>query len=876
MKRMKCIVSLFLVLAVANVCSVFSFAPTVSAKGSEDDVAVARAFGFYGEEAFARMDSSYPLKRSEFVAMMIHALPYGANFASGTIGFTDVPEDGLYTKEIRQAVGMGLIQNGDGLFRPTDDITVSEATAIWLRLLGYDFYAQKAGGFPSGYLKTASSLGLLDDIAADRHGSLTSETAARMFCNAFDIEIMQLTESNGKVHASKTDGKTFLSEVLDAKKAKGIMKATALNGWLNGGTETLSEDGYVVIDGKKYDAATSGAEKCFGYKTEFYYRETEDSDIEGVILYASPVVSKNDFSIFAEDIEGFSSGSYTYMEGNNTQTTDSVGKNCDVIYNGRCITSSFHQYVPKHGQVSFVDNDNDGNFDVLFITDYESVVVDRVDLSENTIYKKGNFDFVELENDNEKIRFVLEDKRGEKVELRDVAEWSILSVAESDDGKLIRIVLSNDVLTGSVGEFSQEDADGGVVKINGDEYAYISDCGFVPSAGLKGSFCLDAYGRVVCVKTPTGESVGFIIAVSAETGISNKLQVKMLDETGSVLIYDCAQKVLLNSSSYKDGSQLEAALKLASGRDSAEQLVKYGLDADGAISRMETAVPYSDTLNYDSASQFHESVPYKTYYCYKAWAQNFKDDVRTSSNTKVFVIPKDKEKLENYAVYEDGASYFNNGSYYITAAYNMNYDTPYADYMVVFKGTDSSVSIPDDTPITLITGKSKRMNSDEEVGYKFTGLSAGKEISFYMPEDEMFTKYNLAVGDIIRYSADADGEVEAIDKLYDSKSGSMTTTNPSTSDYIAQRRYFCGDVYYYVKDLAAVAFKPVSDVSVRDDVEYIFPDGFKYVYEFDSKTGKARVASQSSIRDYLHNGNDYSKVFVYNWYGDPRALVIFN
>ena len=77
--------------------------------------------------------------------------------------FADVEHTHWVLRPLSFAYEMGIITgDGDGNFRPNDNITEREAITMVVRALGYEENAQESGGFPDGYLQIAEELGLFE------------------------------------------------------------------------------------------------------------------------------------------------------------------------------------------------------------------------------------------------------------------------------------------------------------------------------------------------------------------------------------------------------------------------------------------------------------------------------------------------------------------------------------------------------------------------------------------------------------------------------------------------------------------------------------------------------------------------------------------
>ena len=73
---------------------------------------------------------------------------------------------------------------------PENGVTAQEAIKIIVNLLGYSPFAESNGGYPSGYLKTASRYGILKDMTLDFEKTIIREEVATLIDNALDVPMM--------------------------------------------------------------------------------------------------------------------------------------------------------------------------------------------------------------------------------------------------------------------------------------------------------------------------------------------------------------------------------------------------------------------------------------------------------------------------------------------------------------------------------------------------------------------------------------------------------------------------------------------------------------------------------------------------------------
>lgn len=107
--------------------------------------------------------------------------------------FDDI-ENHWAAKEISFAYDIGLAEDtGENSFEPERKVTVQEFGKMLVTLLGYKDRAEQLGGFPHGYIMTANSLGLMDNLNVEATEIALREDAALMIANSLDVPIMRMS-----------------------------------------------------------------------------------------------------------------------------------------------------------------------------------------------------------------------------------------------------------------------------------------------------------------------------------------------------------------------------------------------------------------------------------------------------------------------------------------------------------------------------------------------------------------------------------------------------------------------------------------------------------------------------------------------------------
>lgn len=102
--------------------------------------------------------------------------------------FTDVPVSHWAVGYIAKANELGIINgNGDGTFSPESPVTQEQAVKMLVCACGYEAEANEAGGYPNGYISTASDLGITKGVAVKTGKSAMRKTIAMWCCNVISV-----------------------------------------------------------------------------------------------------------------------------------------------------------------------------------------------------------------------------------------------------------------------------------------------------------------------------------------------------------------------------------------------------------------------------------------------------------------------------------------------------------------------------------------------------------------------------------------------------------------------------------------------------------------------------------------------------------------
>lgn len=102
-------------------------------------------------------------------------------------GFLDVSTSHWAAGYVAKTVELGIINGyGDGNFGPENPVTCEQVVKMLVCAWGYEEDAQQEGGWPTGYWKTAQSLGLLQGVALGQEEPAARATTAILCYNTLN------------------------------------------------------------------------------------------------------------------------------------------------------------------------------------------------------------------------------------------------------------------------------------------------------------------------------------------------------------------------------------------------------------------------------------------------------------------------------------------------------------------------------------------------------------------------------------------------------------------------------------------------------------------------------------------------------------------
>lgn len=762
----------------------FAF-PAAEAKEADysKDIEIMNSFGFLSLVDAASSENL--VTRSEFAGLV--DLLLDLDVGNGADGwFADVDKTHVNFEYIAAAAKAGIVHGIDGKFYPDRTITYSEAAAMLVNALGGKNVAEYEGAYAGGYLKLAENLGIKKNVTAGSDTSVTVGMAARLLLNAGKAEVFTPVISGEDINLEK--GGTLFWEKQKIDWGKGILSAnkyTSIDGGAKTGKNTVRIGDF---EGAIYYSSTEV--DYLGYNVDYYFRE-EDGD--NVIYYMEPTSNKNEVRVISE-LDSFDEDTLTLRyeyEGKDKKTV--VKADTVVIYNGMRMVRYYIDgetiFNTNNGEIKLIDNDGDGEFEVISILAFKDYFVSGVDANEGIIYDMYTYPKLNFkESDMDGNEWVITDETGKVINYSNVEEKTILSVAMSEDGTYMRAVISKDKVSAAVSKVYVKDGIltmeiGGQeyevliseklksdraakikeLEAKGEEHPNVSYVELLPAVGSNVTAYIGFMGKISAIETGRASAgYGFVIRKYYDDN-NDKYMLRMLTTDGSKDMIQLAKNVKIDGETYreKDGSLNEYMKTFED-----YQMVLYKLNGNDELSMIDTEKKNIGGAS-DSLRAFSEEASKKTYYDSQNsmnGAFSFADEVtafETPAND-----PSTKYDLDLYSIGSKPSGF---GIEYTLRAFSSSDKSFLADGIQIVKG-DASSSYNVTSPYMLVSYVEETINEDGEPIKRFKGYKNKTEVTYDLSADyEYKADSNGAIdandiipGDIIRYTLNARSEISYV------------------------------------------------------------------------------------------------------------------
>ena len=824
------------------------------------------------------------ITRAEFTAVICRMFSYDNIGGQDTV-FTDVPSYHWASGFINIAHDMGWINGvGNGLFCPEADITYGEAVKILVCALNYDVGSAEIK-FPEGYINIAASIKMTKN-AVGIYEAITRVQTAVLIDNALDIYPMEIN-SDGDLRKKDKTLFEILSERKDLEHYSGILTSTG-NFSIIGKKDvdkSVTIDDIRLYTDKDYD-------DYLGQYVDVYYNTEDDSIIEMV-----PVQRRNEVIEMPAEDTAVHENSIDYYDESGRKRNIKINSETVLLLNGDIVSSQALNPV-YHGQYKAVDNDRDGIYEVVLVTEAESFIIESVsreNTKENTVvYFKddrmyhGRKGFVFKTDDADNVYYIT-DKDGAALEFEDIEPGCSISLVGNSDESVVKAYINKERRSGKIESFSSGT---GEIAVGGEKYKIGKDADgnytFDPSDITEGDFVIDAFGYVIGAweKQNTDFSYAYVenayldssnteLNLSLISGTEPVQEVKTVDNNRVVSYYlqnagaetfSVAEKVVYgNNPTNAKGSKMSSVKLDPLGLKGS--IVGYTLDSEGKINKLNV---YNVPVSLPSY-EFNGDL-------FSFGGMRVERGFLKDEHTKIVCVPNVVRSKEDYNVnvkITDGSSY---QVYGVLGISDNEYGSPEAnaepcDIIILKSDMDSALpaNISSDNDICIVGKAVLASGEDGELRYEIDILNGSTAKTYYVPESSIAyaDSAKLRKGDLIQFASNAKNEITGIKKRASVQGLRDYTDIDNIYGEVTEVKY---DMYDYFNN-EMVDVLSVNTGNGITDIK-IFKDDGQKVYLYDRQSGYVYPSTTQDLLSSSYFGDEASKVFALMKDNDAEAIVV--
>lgn len=572
----------------------------------------------------------------------------------------------------------------------------------------------------------------------------------------------------------------------------------------------------------KLYAGETDAANLLGSKVEAYIAESDELNDWILLAVVADAKSTVEETLAAADVDfvSYTSNVFTYLDENDKEVEIDTVAAPTVYFNGKQISGTglaanlakiqaalsvtvadLEDLLLNVADVVTFMGPKNGDYDRIFVTDYSYAKVVEV-MAEELFVKveiNGTETAIDLDVENrtnDKFVYNLYDANGNAIELADVAEDDILNIVAPltssaydvlDNGlDYMDIYVTNETVTGRVDE---EIVSGVKYAIAGN--AYILAPGASVATGDEGVFYLTIDGKVLDADASSSISKDYAFVVAHDTDSSfgvttHTLRVFKADGTFANLTVAPTANVYVafsgNSNVYgkyvakrSDGTQdavatfLDTFLAPQTDPDDAKAYVQarvmtYSLNADGEIKEMRFIGPANSEFDatFVSGGKYYDDVDVFGSYDLNDDSVLFVAPFTTDTNGD-YIVDEDKLEVSSFDLMDEDSTY---------DAYVFGYDDDeFLGAAVVTAPITSSMKF---AHLAVVQAKTSGLDAEDITNVKYTFVQGGEVLQLAVDTD--YAAPTMAAGDVFRYTVNADGEIDAIELVYDASAEIFSTS----------------------------------------------------------------------------------------------------
>lgn len=549
-----------------------------------------------------RAETDY-VRRDEFSAVAAAMMGLDS-MGPADVPFSDVGKESEYGSAIL-TVKDGGVMNGVSSyeFAPESTITIRDAAVVFIRILGYQIWADSKGGYPNGYMQAATSLKLFNNITNPFDSMLTFGDLWTMADNVMETSVAEVSYGitdgtlSEEIYVNK-NGLTLLEKNFGCTRYKAVVEETF------GDTHSIRAEITEDDDrgNAKYKAGhtltlkASSAVNIFAYdKTPVYIWITDNDEL----VYITPQENCEIIygTVYSVERDTNADASYNTKEITELALWDrakdirisedgaSFYKNGNKVTGKLHLTNEYVRVVTKDGEITSVETWDFTEGGIVTDINFKSIVFNRGDVTEAI---SGIEDF-------SKAILIL---NGEIRDIKELKKDALIDFRISPDKEELIILASERKNTDILESISDDEVQIGtlILKTANTVYTYSNDRGcFVEGdllnyTGSRVSAYVDSFGKVRYISTMgsvgSDSFIGYVMGTQSPKGLikTKEILVANLDSA------DFTQKVYKVADSVNDSSY--SLLTDSIDTKTAKSVFRFKVNAKGEITEFSGLKPY--------------------------------------------------------------------------------------------------------------------------------------------------------------------------------------------------------------------------------------------------------------------------------------------
>jgi len=666
--------------------------------------------------------------------------------------------DNIATEHSIQLAKERLLLEGIKDFQKQRTVLGHQALDILLRGLGYKMLldnGQDVVTAASGVGINTAGLGAETPLTNAKMVSLLYD-ALEVHPFVFDMDSYQVDEDM-----------TILERFRKITKVEGIVTQ---NSYTDLTDTPVSGDAHLVIDGVHYAITNEADHDLLGLRVEAYVKELEHDD---QLVYARPY--RNEIlSIKREDVESVDDAiRMLEYEQDGRIKREKISPTVKVIYNGTAYTDyEVADFKAGNGQITMIDNDRDGIYDVVKITAYKTMIVKSVSSFDGVITNRYTYDAENqsytVDMDNDETEYIIV-RNGKVSSFNEIMARDVLQIAEAKGtaGKRTFIYASSQVADGDLTATADEEH-----TVCLDEKAYtLSDAYLLAEedplytqliAGSRYRFYLDTFGRVAYAEELLYDvvSYGFMTKLFRDEN-TDRYYVQLFATDGQWHQYMLRENIRYNGEKTAD-KVVFADLTNEQEVLSQKQMIRYRTNKASEISLLDTAQLANGYVE-DQFTQF--AVNELEYRSECGWFIN--SDVYLNSDAVIMMLPEDLADKSGYTV--KNVSWLTNGRNVSCTVYDMD-EWGKSSLLTVVNDEAAGLKAVENADLCVVESVREVLTSDETVCQQVVLHQPfyGK-VTLLSDDKNRFT--GMLSGDIVQIATDVNSKVTAARVLYSVSEG---------------------------------------------------------------------------------------------------------